>query len=227
MYSADIVFTAIKMIDDKLSFNKIGKLLNISRQIVSIWNNKYKNHFDDFKNKFFNKIKNNNNNNNNKSYPINIINYIIRLIKINPHLNRKEIINNVKTNLNVKLNISDIRNIYKTAKIVKKKIRKLVAKNEDFLDELHIKRNNFINNISNYDINKIISFDEAGFNHNDENKYGYGFKGKQLIEPTNTIRSKNISLLMAITTTDIINKKLYESTINTNIVYPPEGGASR
>jgi transposase len=153
MYSADIVLIAIKMISDKISFNKIGKKLNISRQIISIWNNKYKNHFDEFYQRMCNKI-----NNTKKTYPNNIINHIIRLIKKNPHLTRKDVINNIKNNFNVKLTYSDIRNIYKTSKIVKKKIKKLVAKNEIFLDDLRIKRNNFIDDIANYNINKIISF---------------------------------------------------------------------
>ena len=159
---------------------------------------------------------------NNKTYPIEIMDYIKDLIYKNPFLSRLDVITNIENKFNIRFKFRDIKNIYKYLKLTRKKVRELVVKNETYLNELTIKRNNFIYSIKDIDINKIISIDETSFNRKINNNKGISRKGENIYVPIDSLYTKNITLILAITNTNIIHNEIYENNVNGNMFYPED-----
>ena len=148
--------------------------------------------------------------------------YIKDLIYKNPFLSRLDVITNIENKFNIRFKFRDIKNIYKYLKLTRKKVRELVVKNETYLNELTIKRNNFIYSIKDIDINKIISIDETSFNRKINNNKGISRKGENIYVPIDSLYTKNITLILAITNTNIIHNEIYENNVNGNMFYPED-----
>jgi transposase len=203
------------MVLNGYSYSYIGKNLNVSRQIVSIWYNNIKNNIDIFQKR----LKNNINNIDTLKYSTNIINYTIELVYKYPFICRKDIIDNIKYKFNIILTKKNITKLYKIANLTRKKTKNLICKNLSYLDELKIKRNNFIDIINKIDKTKIISIDESNFNTKNNNRKGSTVKGNNIYIPVTQGRLTKLSLLMALTSNDVIHNIIINKSVNSNIFF--------
>ena len=216
MYSINYIYNAIHLYyKEKKSYNKIGKILNVSRQIISIWINNFNKDITFLSNR--NKTKN-------VQLNIKLLNndiqlFIKNIIYINPFITRKEISEKVLFNFNIKLTLNNISKIYKKLNMTRKKPKYHIIKNQDFMDKLIEKRKIFLEEISKENINKIISIDEAGFNKLLSNNKGLSIKGTPINIPIKQKLDKNISLLLAITTSGILHFNINKENTNSIVFY--------
>lgn len=216
MYSNDYIYKTLNYyFIKKMSFNKISKELNISRQIVSIWINKFNNDINFISNR--NKIQNTKLNTKISNIDIHI--FIKELIYKNPFITRSQIIENIYLKFQIKLTKNNISNIYKQLNMTRKKVKYHIIKNKEFIDNLIIKRKQFNDEIKNKNIHKIISIDESGFNKNLSTNYGLSEKGVKINMPIKPKLNKNISLILAITTNNILNIQINKENTNSSIFY--------
>ncbi len=133
MYSIDYIYKAIHLYyTENKSFNKIGKILNVSRQIVSIWLNNFNKDILFLSNR--NKIKSIKINK--KISNIDVLLYIKNLIYINPFITRKEITEHIFLDFKIKYSLNNISKIYKKLNMTRKKPKYHIIKNQDFMDKL-------------------------------------------------------------------------------------------
>jgi transposase len=93
----------------------------------------------------------------------------------------------------------------------------MVVRSKEYLEQLIQKRETFNATINTYNIDKIIAIDESGFNmHSGKIIKGLSPVGKTLYVPITAINSRNISLLMAITTTNILNTNISDNSFTSN-----------
>jgi len=130
MYSNDYIYKTLNYyFIKKMSFNKISKELNISRQIVSIWINKFNNDINFISNR--NKIQNTKLNTKISNIDIHI--FIKELIYKNPFITRSQIIENIYLKFQIKLTKNNISNIYKQLNMTRKKVKYHIIKNKEFI----------------------------------------------------------------------------------------------
>lgn len=210
MYHIDYIYKTIHYyFVEKLSFNKISKLLNVSRQIISIWIKKFNENINFIANR--NKIKNIENK---KITNIEIQIFIKKIIYNNPFITRKEILEHIYIKFNIKLTLNNISKIFKILNMTRKKPKYHIIKSVKFMDELIEKRKIFSNEMSNKNINKIISIDESGFNKLFSINKGLSEKGRKINIPVKQKLDKNITLLLAVTTKEILNFQIKKENIN-------------
>ena len=95
----------------------------------------------------------------------------------------------------------------------------VLSKTQNRVDNLIIKRKQFNDEIKNKNIHKIISIDESGFNKNLSTNYGLSEKGVKINMPIKPKLNKNISLILAITTNNILNIQINKENTNSSIFY--------
>ncbi len=216
MYSIDFIYKAIHLYyKEQKSFNKIGKILNVSRQIVSIWINNFNKDISFLSNR--NKIKNIKLNE--KISNIDMLLYIKNLIYTNPFIIRNEIIEYVYLKFKIKLTLNNISKIYKNLNMTRKKPKYHIIKNQDFMDKLIEKRKLFLEDINKENIDKIISIDESGFNKLLSINKGLSEKGKKINVPIRQKLDKNITLLLATTTKGVLHFHIKRENINSILFY--------
>jgi transposase len=211
MYSIDYIYKALYLyFKENKSFNKIGKMLNVSRQIISIWINKFN------KDILFlsNRHKKRNIKINTNIHNIDIQLFIKKIIYTNPFVTRKELIEHVFLYFNIKLTLNNISKIYKKLNMTRKKPKYHIVKTIDFMNKLIEKRKLFLEEINKEDINKIISIDESGFNKLLSNSKGLSEKGAKINVPIKQKLDKNISLLLATTTAGILHFNINKDNTN-------------
>jgi len=220
MFHYTVILNAIKLKQQYNSFNKVAKELSleqkISRQTISNWYKKYQNIIDFLKERISKTCK----------YKeqiiikdLNITNFIYKNIYENPFIKRSELIKKIKDKFDIKYNLNQISKIYKQLKLTFKKPKYRVIKNIKFLDELIIKRQEFVTNINKENIDKIILIDESGFNSLIKNLKGLSKKGSTIHQPISSIKNNNVSLIMAITTNKILHSTEITSSVNGEIFF--------
>jgi transposase len=221
MYTINIVLEALSLYNNNLSFRKTSKILQlkykykITRQTIMNWHKWMKNDLDKIcKKRMTKKYCNNIILSKQKSFNLNILNDILKIIKIDPFITRNEIKITINKKYNIKLSDNSLSSIFKKLNLTRKKPRQYIVKSIDFLDQLIVKRNNFKLSINKIDINKIISIDESGFNNLNTINKGLSIKGKRINIPCENKKIKNKSLIVAITTTKIINNEIHETGVN-------------
>lgn len=220
MFHYTVILNAIKLKQQYNSFNKVAKELSleqkISRQTISNWYKKYQDIIDFLKERITKTCK----------YKeqiiikdLNITNFIYKNIYENPFIKRSELIKKIKDKFDIKYNLNQISKIYKQLKLTFKKPKYRVIKNIKFLDELIIKRQEFVTNINKENIDKIISIDESGFNSLIKKLKGLSKKGSTIHQPISSIKNNNVSLIMAITTNKILHSTEITSSVNGEIFF--------
>jgi transposase len=220
LFHYTVILNAIKLQQQYNSFNKVAKELSlkqkISRQTISNWYKKYQNIIDFLEERIAKTYKH-------KEQIIvkdlNITNFIYKNIYENPFIKRSELIVKIKDKFDIKYNLNQISKIYKQLKLTFKKPKYRVIKNIKFLDELIVKRQEFVTNIKKENIDKIISIDESGFNSLIKNVKGLSKKGSTIHQPVSSIKNNNVSLIMAITTNKILHNKEITSNVNGEIFF--------
>ena len=143
--------------------------------------------------------------------------YINQLIYTNPYICRADVVNAVKQEYNITFSHKNITSIYRRLRLSYKKPKRMVVKNASYLNDLITNRTDFNSKIKLLDIDKIISIDESGFNSSSGcSKKGLSCIGKPLYIPTDVLKTKNISVLMAITSSDVLNHNMYDGAVNSN-----------
>ena len=146
-----------------------------------------------------------------------VLEYINQLIYSNPKICREDIIYMVKHEYDITLTNKNITAIYRRLRLSYKKPKRMVVKSSAYLEELITKRADFNTAIKLLDVNKIISIDESGFNKSSgSSKKGLSPIGKPLYIPTDVLNTKNISVLMAITSNEVLNYNIYDGSVNGN-----------
>ena len=149
-----------------------------------------------------------------KTFKVEILNDIRKIINIDPFVFRKEVIDTIFDKHKIKLSQNSISSIFKKLNLTRKKPRHYVVKSIEYLDDLIVKRKEFTKKINAIDIKKIISIDEAGFNKLNNLERGLSQKGKRINVPTNEKRIKNKSLICAVTLNGILNNQIVETGVN-------------
>ena len=148
------------------------------------------------------------------------INYKIikEYIKKFPFSTVEEIKVFIYSNFNIRVSNNTITKLFKILNLTRKKVKFHIIKDLEYLKKLEKERLIFIDKIKHLYFNKIIFIDESGFNVSSTDK-GLSVKGEKINMPKKNLKSKNISLLMAITKDEILNYDIYESAINKESFY--------
>ena len=161
MYSPDIVYEALLLYNKNRSFKKTSKLLQIkynnkvTRQTIKNWYKWYNEDIDKIAKKRMNiAYCNHIILSKEKSFNLELLNDINKIIEIDPFINRNDLKFIVNEKYNIKLSENSISSIFKKLRLTRKKPRQYVVKSIKYLDELIIKRNKFRTDISEIDLNK-------------------------------------------------------------------------
>lgn len=226
-YSSLLIMNAIQLKKENYSLNYIVKYLKINfkefektpkRSIISLWFKLFNENIKLLDTKLSN-IYNRNKNKNEKNISFDLLNYVYKLVKNDPFIERKTIINLVSKKFNIKITLNKVSSIYRKLKLTWKKPRKYCVKNENFLEEIQKNRKIYKEEILKKNIENIISIDESGFNNLFLNNKGLSLKGERIHVPVTNLREKNISLLLALTTNGIIHHIETSDTVNGDIFY--------
>ena len=153
MYSIDYINKMLYFyFIEKKSYNKISKILKISRQIISIWIKRFNDDIYFLTNR--NKIKNTQLNKKITNPNINL--FIKNIIYNSPFITRQEIIEEIYLKFNVKLTLNCISKIFKYLNMTRKQPKYHITKSIKFIDELTEKRKIFLEEIHKIPLNKII-----------------------------------------------------------------------
>jgi len=233
MYLPNIIKESISIYEknilkgNKNFYTKIAKevnnnnKINVSRHSISNWiNNKINLEQRILRNLLKNKNLSLNLIFKNKNTKIEKINYKIikNYIKNFPFSTVEEIKSFIFQNFNILIGNNTITKLFKKLHLTRKKVKYHIIKDLEYLNELEIKRHNFIDKIKTLFFEKIIFIDESGFNVLSNDK-GLSTKGEKINLPKKNLRCNNLSLLMAITKDEILNYDIYESAINKDSFY--------
>ena len=214
------IFTVLKTIDlynQYKSYNKVANICNLYRQTVTNWIKTYN----------FNLLKLNKRilsfkNQTNIKHNFNIINddilkFINKFVHDNPFISKNDVKKIIKDEFNFKLSNKKINKIFKHLNLTKKKPKKHMIKNYDYINEISKLRDEFINKIKKENINKIISIDETGIkSFITDYLYGYSKKGTKINIPLTNLSFKNQSIIMALTTENVLTYEIIDDNINSN-----------
>ena len=214
------VFTVLKTIDlynQYKSYNKVAKINNLYRQTVTNWIKKYKFNLSKLNKRILSfknhtSVKHNFNIINN-----NVLSFIDKIIYNNPFITKNDIKKIIKDEFNFKLSNKKINKIFKHLNLTKKKPKKYIVKNLDYINEISKLRDEFINKIKKENIDKIISIDETGCKKFiTDYLYGYSKKGTKINIPLTNLSFKNQSIIMSLTTKNILTYEIIDDNINSN-----------
>jgi len=229
MFSSNVINYVLKIdfenkIKNKKTFySKISRdikknlNINISRHTISNWikskNDIYKNRINrEFLKNFHNKIHLFNKPNT-KINKINLL-LVSKYIDFFPLASRNDIRTFIFKDCNILLSLNSISKIIKKINYSRKKVKYHVVKNIQYINELNNKRKNFISFFKNKVLDKFIFIDETGFNFKNKNTIGLSKKGCSINMPDKVKSMKNINMIMAINSKDIIDFDIYDNSID-------------
>lgn len=203
MYSNDLKIRAINLYNQFKSYRYISKILNIGKSTINRW-----------------VIQSKNNNTNNKiiKYKFDKDKVVVNIKKYmdnNKFITIKQIQKKLNITFKNKFSLSFIYTIIKkTLKYSYKKISKKTFGKS--IKDLKNKQKQFIKETKNIDTNNIISIDETYIHSNYCYNYGWAKIGKPI---EHYVKSNPIkySIIMAISKQKIVNYKVYNCNINSNI----------
>jgi transposase len=215
--------TVLKAIDYKNNTNKsnrqIAKLINVSRTTVNRWLKNYRFSLESlqsriYRNKVYEQIKEIKKLKLEKNISnLEIINFLIELLKQKPFLRKKEIVILLTNQFNIKFNINKVNLLILKLNYTYKKPRQYIVKNIAFIDKLIEERKIFTENIKKEIIDKIISIDESGFQKLEKHDKGLSKKGVAISIPKE-IKYNNISAIVAINTKKILHYCVTDKHVN-------------
>jgi len=218
MYSFETVINVIDNfnLNNNISIRKYSKTVNIPHTTVSRWITRYKcktgKLLDRYKNSLLKKKEN-------KFLNIEINKFVLNLVYINPFITRVEVRLEIINKFNIKYNVNKITKLYKFLRLSFKKPKNHVIKNIDFLDKISNMRKQYIEDINKENINKVISIDECGFNCFNKKQKACSLIGTNVHVPIDQVKHKNQSLLMAITTNNILYSEIHDDSIDSTKFY--------
>lgn len=216
MYPITIVFKAIDMFNLGYSYSKIARIMNITRQTITNWIKNYALNLSGLNNRITHNLKLIKNN----IFEDHKINdFVLKIVKENPFITRFELSNKIYDQFKQRFGLSKISKLYKYLKLTIKKPKYHIVRTLEHLNEISIKRKEFIDQINKEPIEKIISIDESGFNNSNSPQKARSLKGTRVNLPTKTIKQKNVSLLMSVTTKGALKYTITEDNINTTIFF--------
>lgn len=214
VYEIDIINVCIYHYSINTKILNISKMLNISKQIIYIWINKYNFYFvnniqltkEIYKNKPIHGSSKN------YLYEKTIIDYVNN----NNGCTLNDILKDNFNNNNIKISKSSICKILKKNNITRKKI---INKNLPIsYDELCQKRQEYSKLYDKINFINYISIDESSFCVDDYNKKGYSRKGNKI---TNYHKHKHTkerrTLLSAINKSGFVANKIIKGSVNKDI----------
>jgi len=219
MYDYAIVLKILNLYDVGQSDRYIEKLTGVSKSTCNLWKNKY---YNNYKNLLERYIKNHKNSEKEfiDSIDDTVFNYIQQLVEKSPFINYKTFISLINNKFGIKLNNIKMKFLLKNLNLTKKCIRQRVIKSADFLKQIIENRKKFKEIIKMEIINNIISIDETGFNRLlNKNTEGYSLKGTEINIPIPELNLKNTSLIMAVSTSGIINHDILLDNVNSEIYF--------
>lgn len=218
MYSLETIINVIDHFNsnNNLSIREYSKIINIPHTTISRWIIKYKNNISNLFNRYkyisFKKKDN-------RFINIEINKFVLNLIYVNPFITRIEVQQQILHNFNIKYNVNKITKLYKFLKLSFKKPKNHVIRNIEFLDKISNMRKQFIEDINKENINKVISIDECGFNCFNNKQKACSLIGTNVHVPIEQVKHKNQSLLMAITTNNILYHEIHNDSIDSDKFY--------
>jgi transposase len=139
---------------------------------------------------------------------------ICTIIKKNPFFTLGDLRRIVFRKYQTKLSEPTISKILRRFKIHRKRVRRVVVKNSNYLRQLKEKRKRFLENIQKFDENIIISIDETGFHKQMGPKYGYCESSSRLVKPTSSQRHTNHTVLAAVSNKKILAYQIMKGSCN-------------
>ena len=147
MYTINIVMESLSLYSSNNSYKKTSKLLQkkhnikIARQTVMNWFNLMKTDIDSIcKKRITAKYCNDVIKSRQKTFKVEILNDIRKIINIDPFVSRKEVIDTIFDKHKIKLSQNSISSIFKKLNLTRKKPRHYVVKSIEYLDDLIVKR---------------------------------------------------------------------------------------
>jgi transposase len=212
MHDAHFVLKVLSETFKGTSFRKTALMFKITHQTISKWVKQYGAQLHEvLAKREINQIKKK------KTFDIEHINHISKLVNKNPFITRQEVIDSILATFDVKLTRNNITTIYKSLSFTRKKPKYLIVKNTKYLETLTQTRKTFVDEINKCAMNKIISIDECGFNKIFGNQRGLSPKGEHIYVPEKQLKTKNISTLMALTTCGVLHSHINEESTNSDI----------
>ena len=227
-YDPIFILTAFKLKDQNYSINNIVKTLKLrfsdkertpKKSIVSLWIKLYKKYVNSLDNKLLKLYSRPNNNNKKRCADIDILMYVLNLVKADPFIQRNNIKLLVLQKFNVKISLTKISMIYRKLKLTWKKPKKYCVKDDTFLDEIEESRRIFKEEIVKRTIENIISIDESGFNNLFLHTKGLSEKGVKINIPVTKLKEKNHTLILAIKTSGIVHHVETNKNVNNEVFY--------
>jgi putative transposase len=209
MYDINYKLSVIISYFKTLNCLSTSKIFNVARSTIKKWQNEYieKN----IKLKYTRFIKNIEENQK-------ILEFTKKLVKSNPYITYYELKLKIKEQFNIQYYDHNIRQILKKLNLTRKKVKYIHKIDENKLKYITNRKKEYYDKIKNININKIISIDESAFIDNNLNyNYGLSEKGTKIYDNKNIYGNNKYSLLMAITSSKILNYNLYDTNINSNI----------
>jgi transposase len=226
MYNLEIVLTAIDLYNKCNSYNKTASTLKLYRQTVTNWIKSYKDNLPGLTKRIERFIHKNysllTTKHNLKLDNKLLIDFISETIYLNPHYTKKQMIELIKQKININISMRGLNKIYKKLNLTRKKVKKHIIKNINYIDTLSKLRMDFtnkINTIFKETPHKIISIDETGIKKFIGTLFGYAPKGVNINIPINSKSFTNQSIIIALTTSGILSYEITGDNVNTNIYY--------
>lgn len=143
----------------------------------------------------------------------NTVDFVEVQLMQNPFLSAKQLSMLIETNLGFSISESSVRNCIHKAGFTYKKSRYIVCK--DGLDE---KRQVFATHVVNaIDRDTVISIDESSVEYESPPRQGYSKRGQRLNCKTKSFHTKKWSILMAVSTKEVVHTWMINGTINSDV----------
>ena len=206
VYHYEAINMAIQVYQIEKSISKID--ITISQPTLYRYYNKYE---YNFKNNL--PITDDDINNNKKIHGLNKIHLyekqVIEYFTNNNVSNKKDIFRDIP---NIDLSLSSINKILKLNNFSYKEAKKkFIIKEEDKIDN---KRVEYSKNIYEEEFMNSISLDECSFDINDHNNKCYSKKGTVRITNFKHKRRKRMTLLLAVSKSNIVTSEIFEGSLN-------------
>jgi len=227
-YDPIFMLTVFKLKDKNYSLNNIVKHLKVEfnheektpkKSIIGLWIKLYKKNLNLLNNKLLKLYGSINNKKKKKCADIDIMTYILNLVKADPFIQRSNIKLLVLQKFNIKISLSKISIIYRKLKLTWKKPRKYCVKDDSYLIEIQESRRIFKEEIMKRTIENIVSIDESGFNNLFLHTKGLSERGVKINIPVTKLKENNHTLILAIKTSGIVHHFETNKNVNNGIFY--------